>query len=212
MGREFLDLFETWSDSYDDTVIGNDIEYREVFKNYDNILDSVVTRSKGHVVEFGVGTGNLTEKLLNERHTVTGIEPSPAMRKKAVEKLQGKTDIIDGDFLDFRAPVLIDTIVSTYAFHHLTDDEKSKAIAHYGKLLKHGGKIVFADTMYQSKEAHQQAIAEAEDAGFHSLAKDLQTEYYTTIPFLQTVLEENGFKVNFDRCNNFVWIVEAEKI
>ncbi|AOH55802.1 SAM-dependent methyltransferase [Peribacillus muralis] len=212
MGREFLDLFEEWSKSYDDTVGGHDIEYQEVFKHYDKILDSVTKRAHGHVLEFGVGTGNLTERLLKEGLKVTGIEPSPAMREIAVGKLGNVTHIADGDFMDFPEPEQVDTIVSTYAFHHLTDEEKEKAIASYGKLQNTGGKIVFADTMYQSKEAHEQAISEATQAGFHNLAKDLQTEYYTTIPFLEKVLEAHGYTVNFERCNQFVWIMEAEKL
>ncbi|WP_350299537.1 class I SAM-dependent DNA methyltransferase [Peribacillus frigoritolerans] len=212
MGREFIDLFEEWSKSYDDTVSGHDIEYQEVFKHYDRILDSVTDRAHGHVLEFGVGTGNLTERLLMKGLKVSGIEPSPAMREIAVSKLRGKTEIADGDFIDFPKPEQVDSIVSTYAFHHLTDEEKEKAIANYGKLLNTGGKIVFADTMYQSREAHERAIQDARQAGFHNLANDLQTEYYTTIPFLEKALEANGYKVNFERCNQFVWIMEAEKL
>jgi putative AdoMet-dependent methyltransferase len=212
MGREFIDLFEEWSKSYDDTVSGDDIEYQEVFKHYDRILDSVTDRAHGHVLEFGVGTGNLTERLLRKGLKVSGIEPSPAMREIAVSKLRGKTEIADGDFIDFPKPEQVDSIVSTYAFHHLTDEEKEKAIANYGKLLNTGGKIVFADTMYQSREAHERAIQDARQAGFHNLANDLQTEYYTTIPFLEKALEANGYKVNFERCNQFVWIMEAEKL
>ncbi|GAB6256271.1 class I SAM-dependent methyltransferase [Peribacillus frigoritolerans] len=212
MGREFIDLFEEWSKSYDDSVSGHDIEYQEVFKHYDRILDSVTDRAHGHVLEFGVGTGNLTERLLRKGLKVSGIEPSPAMREIAVGKLRGKTEIADGDFIDFPKPEQVDSIVSTYAFHHLTDEEKEKAIANYGKLLNTGGKIVFADTMYQSREAHERAIQDARQAGFHNLANDLQTEYYTTIPFLEKALEANGYKVNFERCNQFVWIMEAEKL
>jgi putative AdoMet-dependent methyltransferase len=134
------------------------------------------------------------------------------MRKKALGKLNGQTAIVDGDFLDFPIDKKVDTFVSTYAFHHLTDEEKEKAIVNYSKFLHTGGKIVFADTMYPSKEAHQLAIQKAKDAGFLNLANDLSTEYYTTIPFLQKVFERNGFTVSFDRCNQFVWIVEAEKL
>jgi putative AdoMet-dependent methyltransferase len=212
MGREFVDLFEEWSKSYDQTVNGHDLEYSEVFKNYENILNSVVSRVQGHVVEFGVGTGNLTDRLLNAGLTVTGVEPSPAMRNKALEKLHGRTEIVDGDFLEFLTPEKVDSIVSTYAFHHLNNEEKAKAIADYSKLLKVGGKIVFADTMFQSKEGHQQAITDAKQLGDHNLANDLSTEYYTTTPFLEKVLEENGFTVTFDKCNQFVWIMDAEKI
>ena len=64
MGREFIELFEEWSEYYDDTVSGHDEEYREVFKDYEQILERVVGRAKGHVLEFGVGTGNLTVLLL----------------------------------------------------------------------------------------------------------------------------------------------------
>ena len=84
MGREFIELFEEWSKSYDDTVDGHNVEYREVFLNYERILDSVVSRVHGHTIEFGVGTGNLTERLLNAGLTVTAVEPSPAMREKAL--------------------------------------------------------------------------------------------------------------------------------
>ena len=61
MGREFIELFEDWADYYDDTVTGHDDEYREVFKGYEEILDRVVNISCGYVLEFGVGTGNLTD-------------------------------------------------------------------------------------------------------------------------------------------------------
>ena len=40
MGRGFIGLFEGWSATYDDTVLGNDLEYCEVFKEYQQILYS----------------------------------------------------------------------------------------------------------------------------------------------------------------------------
>ncbi|WP_153123200.1 class I SAM-dependent DNA methyltransferase [Peribacillus tepidiphilus] len=211
MGREFLDIFENWADSYDDTVVGHDLEYKEVFRGYEEILSEVADRSFGHVLEFGVGTGNLTKELLNRGLEVTGIEPSRPMREIAEKKLPKEVKLHDGDFLEFSVDKKIDTIVSTYAFHHLTDDEKEKAVKLYGNLLRQGGKIVFADTMYESKQAHLNAIEKAEREGFYNLAKDLQTEYYSTIPFLKEIFEKYGFTVTFSRCNDFVWILEATK-
>jgi putative AdoMet-dependent methyltransferase len=212
MGREFLELFEQWADYYDETVVGHDEEYKEVFLHYDRILEEVAKRSKGHVVEFGVGTGNLTSKLLEQGLAVTGIEPSQAMRSIANEKLGSRLQVIDGDFLSFPEAKKIDTFVSTYAFHHLTDKEKEQAIENYGNLLASGGKIVFADTMYESEEAYNRAISDALSNGFLNLATDLKTEYYTTIPVLRAMLEKQGFQVRFDKCNKFVWILEAEKM
>jgi len=211
MGREFLEIFEQWAVSYDDTVVGHDLEYKEVFSHYEQILDAVAARSIGHVVEFGVGTGNLTQKLLAVGLRVTGIEPSPSMRKIAEQKLAGNAVILDGDFLHFPEVKKIDTFVSSYAFHHLTDNEKAEAVAHYGKLLSKDGRIVFADTMYESEEDHYNAIVKAKNEGFHNLAKDLETEYYTTIPFLKSILEKNSFSATFTRINDFVWLMEGVK-
>lgn len=211
MGNEFVEIFEEWADSYDHTVAGQDLEYKDVFLHYEDILQEVAQRSIGNVLEFGVGTGNLTEKLLNNGLSVTGIEPSHAMRKIANEKLDNRVPIYDGDFLRFPSSISFDTVASTYAFHHLTDEEKASAIKCFGNRLSSGGKIVFADTMYVSMQTYGKAISDALQKGFHHLAKDLQREYYTTIPYLAEVLEKNNFEPSFKQCNDFVWIMEAVK-
>lgn len=212
MGREFVELFEDWSAYYDDTVEGQDPEYKEAFEGYHDILDKVADKSLHRVLEFGVGTGNLTAKLLKQGKTVYGIEPSEPMRKIALKKLGDRVQIQDGDFLHFPLPPEpVDTIVSTYAFHHLTDEEKAMAIASYARLLEKGGKIVFADTVFEHEDAHLNMIEEAMEKGFHTLAEDLRREYYTTIGALTSIFEENGFSVTFERQNKFVWLMEAVK-
>ncbi|PAM91521.1 SAM-dependent methyltransferase, partial [Flavobacterium sp. IR1] len=121
-----------------------------MFSNYELILESVAQASKGLVLEFGVGTGNLTEKLLERSLDVIGIEPSSAMRHLAQTKIANLL-IMDGDFLSYNLPVnQVDTIVSTYAFHHLTDQEKHQAIRQYKNILSSDGSIVFADTIFLS--------------------------------------------------------------
>lgn len=211
MGREFIDLFDQWAHSYDETVTGHDIEYKEVFQDYDKILEAVSNRVNNHVLEFGVGTGNLTQRLLNKGYTVTGIEPSSVMREKASNKLSGLT-ILDGDFLNFQVPELdIDGIVSTYAFHHLTDDEKQQAIEHYSHLLDQGGKVVFADTVFKDELAKLKMIEQAESQHFFNLAEDLRTEFYTTIPTLKRLFHEQQFDVTFIQYNDFVWVIDATK-
>ena len=211
MGREFLHVFEEWANTYDNTVVGNDLEYREVFRNYEGILQEVVNRTVGKVLEFGSGTGNLTEKLAEEGYHVIAVEPSKPMRELAENKKINAT-FVDGDFLAFPAIDQVDTIVSTYAFHHLTDEEKSVAIKGYGNLLPKGGKRVFADTMFENEEVYEQTIEEAVKIGHLKLAEDLRTEYYSTIPYFTHVFEENGFVITFKRCNTFVWIIEAIKL
>ena len=114
--EKFDQLFDQWAGTYDQTVSGHDEEYRAVFEDYYCILTSVAERTVGTVLEFGVGTGNLTEKLLARGHRVFGVEPSKEMRKKAKEKVPAIT-LFEGDFLHF--PTVdepVHTVTSTYAF------------------------------------------------------------------------------------------------
>ncbi|SFD10018.1 putative AdoMet-dependent methyltransferase [Bacillus sp. 491mf] len=211
MGTEFNELFDQWAHTYDSFVQGEDIQYKEVFAHYEEILEDVVNKSFGNVLEFGVGTGNLTNRLLTAGRAVHGIEPSKEMRTIAKQKLLKEVSITEGDFLNFVTPSHVDTIVSTYAFHHLVDEEKNVAIAKYGQLLNKGGKIVFADTIFVNQEAYDKTVEYAQQRGFHELANDLQTEYYTRIPVMQSIFENNGFHVTFTRMNHYVWVMEATK-
>ena len=211
MGREFVDLFDHWADSYDQAVTGKDLEYQEVFLNYEHILNEVADLVNGNVVEFGTGTGNLTQRLLEKGCSVAGVEPSAAMRKIASNKMPHLT-LLDGDFLNFQVFGTIDAFVSSYAFHHLEDSEKANAITKYSALLSTGGKVVFADTVFGSEDEKQTFIKEAKNKHFLSLAQDLETEYYTTIPILESMFQSNGFSVRFKQLNRFVWLIEAEKL
>jgi putative AdoMet-dependent methyltransferase len=209
MGREFVDIFEDWAEDYDHTVSGQDPEYKAVFQDYDNILEKVTKSSVGTILEFGVGTGNLMKKLLSNNHRVIGIEPSEAMREIAKEKLPDAI-ILDGDFLNFPKPTIeVNTIVSTYAFHHLTDAEKEIAIKNFAGLLPKGGRVVFADTMFTSTKAKQRKIQDAEKKGFHLLAEDLRREYYPTIETVEEIFVENNFIVSFQQMNEFAWLIIA---
>lgn len=210
--EQFNELFDQWAASYDDTVHGNDEEYRDVFKNYETILDAIVQRSHGFVVEFGVGTGNLTKKLIDNGLEVVGIEPSTNMRKIAQYKLPDAI-IQKGNFLSFPSQEKkIDSIVSSYAFHHLTDEEKEQAIRHYREILNNGGKIVFGDTIFENDAAREAIYLQAKNNNYHRLAEDLNTEFYTTIPQMKQILENNGFTSSFEQMNDFVWIMEARLV
>lgn len=211
MGREFIDLFDQWAATYDDTVRGSDEEYKEVFKNYSGILMAVSQKVSGNVLEFGVGTGNLTKFLQQTADHIYGIEPSPKMRKIAQLRFP-LIPILDGDFLNFPPlPGPIDSIVSTYAFHHVTDQEKGEAIQKYSSLLPRNGRIVFADTVFENEQSRSSLLKRAEQRGYHNLLHDLQIEHYTTIDVLNELFEKNSFRVTFTQENQFVWLMDAIK-
>ncbi|MGM9987811.1 MAG: class I SAM-dependent DNA methyltransferase [Bacillaceae bacterium] len=211
MGREFDELFNQWAPAYDDFVLGKDEQYKEVFENYGNILEEVANRSYGHVLEFGVGTGNLTKKLIQHGVSVTGIEPAKEMRKIATEKIGEKIRLQDGDFFHFPTDQQIDCIVSTYAFHHLTDMEKEEAVSMYTQLLPPRGKIIFADTMFETVDYYLQLKEEMKIKGYNELVDDLNREYYPLIGTMVSLVAKNGFSVFIKKMNRYVWLMEAVK-
>jgi putative AdoMet-dependent methyltransferase len=211
MGREFVDIFDGWIYSYDDSVAGKDPEYRDVFERYDAILQEVTSKAIGTVLEFGTGTGNLTAKLVDAGHQVIGIEPNPAMRQATIERFPSLV-IKDGDLLDFETDgILIDSIVSSYVFHHLTDEEKGTALSKYAQLLPKNGKVVFADTVFMTEETKLAQIEKERARNFHHVADDLEREYYTTLSVLMELFTEVGFEVTFKQLNDFVWLMDAIK-
>ena len=212
MGREFIPLFDDWAEFYEDTVSGLDIEYKEVFENYDKILETVAIKSNNTVLEFGLGTGNLTEKLISLGRVVYGVEPSKVMREKTKTRFKD-LHLYDGDFLNFpELPGKVDSIVSTYAFHHLTDEEKDTALKLYSTLMGDQGKIVFADTAFVNEEHREERHRIVKEQGFENLLADLKREYYTTLEILERLFEKNGFQVSFEKMNSYVWLMEAVKV
>lgn len=211
MGREFIPMFDEWAEFYDETVSGQDVEYKEVFEKYDEILELVAKKSKGTVLEFGVGTGNLTEKLIGLGREVYAVEPSKLMREKTKARFMN-LNLYDGDFIQFpNLPGKVDSIVSTYAFHHLTDDEKNSAIKLYSEMLEEGGKIVFADTAFLNEKERKERHRIVKEQGYENLLHDLQSEYYTTLDVLKKIFERNSFRVGFEKLNAYVWLMEASK-
>lgn len=210
MGREFVEIFDQWVHTYDQSVEGKDKEYEDVFKHYDGILRATADLAISPVVEFGVGTGNLTQKLLERGMHVTGIEPNAAMREATSQKLP-ELVLHDGDFLDFPLTGEVRTFTSSYAFHHLTDAEKAQAFKLYAEKLPAGGKVVFADTVFESSEIKQQTIEFEEARAYANLVEDLQREYYTTLPVLRELIENAGFTVEFTQLNSYVWLIDATK-
>ncbi|MGX7417280.1 class I SAM-dependent methyltransferase [Carnobacterium gallinarum] len=213
MGREFLEVFSDWAEEYDTFVQGQDPAYQPVFKDYSVILKTIVEKSGNSVIEFGIGTGNLTLLLLESGRKVFPIEPSPEMRQLASLKLPHSVTIYDGDLQHYPLPTEpVDTIVSSYVFHHLTDAEKLVALKDYATLLPKSGKLIFADTMFQTQESYDEKIQQAYTANFIDLAEDLEREYYPLITTMENSFKEAGFSAIFTPMNDYVWLVEATKL
>ena len=155
--------FDLWADGYDKSVQISDESDEYPFAGYKDVLNTVykVAREKiGTVLDIGFGTGVLTKKLYDDGYKVTGIDFSERMIDIAREKMP-EADLIKYDFTDGLPKILegisFDWIISTYAIHHLTDEQKKLFIYELMKHLNPGGAIVFGDIAFQTKEDLKQA-------------------------------------------------------
>ncbi|AMA71878.1 MULTISPECIES: class I SAM-dependent methyltransferase [Aneurinibacillus] len=212
---QFNHVFEQWADQYDKTVFEKKDEYAEVFQGYEQILRTVVEElnlpAGSRVLEIGVGTGNLTAHLLEKEWDVYGVDPSPDMRRIAARKLPHFT-VADGHFLSIPEEIgKVDGIVSTYAFHHLTDAQKARAIQELADRLTEKGMIVFADTAYADEEARDAIHERVRSQGALTLLNDLQTEYYPLLSTVKEAFEDVGLRFSARQLNRYVWLMIGKK-
>lgn len=207
-------LFDDWSDTYDKTVYTKNGEYEEVFKNYTEILNETVkhiSKCEGAtVLDIGAGTGNLTTVAARAGYNAIGIEPNSKMRNIAIDKYPS-IPFLSGTFLLLPIdPNSVDAIISSYAFHHLTDSEKKESIKLLKSKLKADGTIIIADTMYNSIKSKEAIIKDAYNKNLLLLAHNLETEFYTTHEVLTELFKSEGFAVSYQQMNDLVWILTAK--
>lgn len=204
-----MDVFEKWAERYDETVFNtvNDNEYEDVFDGYIAMLDGVVDLSEGCVLEIGAGTGNLTQRLIHKGLDVTAIDPSEDMRKIADQK-EG-LHVLDGHFLNVPVEQQFDTIVSTFAFHHLDHESKREALTYLKSFLNNTGQVILVDTLFESEGEKAGIIKTYRDKGYVNLVEDLETEYYPFKDELASIVDAVGGKVEFTRLNTFAWRVRV---
>lgn len=215
--EDFIREFDEWAPTYDSSVFERPSETDEVFEGYERVLAAVVDAAGGRVgdvvVDVGMGTGNLSELLLQRGYRVIGVDPSPEMRKLGGQKFP-TVPILPGHFL--AVPLgegLVAAAVSSYAFHHLTDAEKTDAALELLRVVRPGGSVVVADIAYATEAAREELFRQlADDEGKQNLATALQSEYYTTIEVLRDAFMTAG-AASFDatRLTRFVWLLTARR-
>ena len=183
--------FDGWARAYDEDV-KRDADVLKIYENYETVLQMVFEevenfqRKDGKILEIGVGTGNLAGKFLQNKYHIIGIDQSRQMLAVAKEKYP-KLHVRLGEFL--KIPYenqTFDVIVSTYAFHHLNEEEKRVAIAEMMRVLKKDGRIILGDLMFQNKAEEQKIRSTLSPEQI----KELNGEYYSYLHLLIKEVEQ----------------------
>ena len=150
--------FDLWADGYDLSVGLSDESNKYPFAGYKAVLGgifrTIAEKPNPTVLDLGFGTGILTAKLYGNGCKVYGQDFSARMIELASRKMPG-AHLYQGDFSKgLAAPLLqrkYDFIVSTYALHHLTDEQKVPFLAQLRKLLYPGGRILIGDVAFRNR-------------------------------------------------------------
>ncbi|WP_312700530.1 class I SAM-dependent methyltransferase [Sedimentibacter sp.] len=151
--------FDLWADGYDKSVNLSEENNEYPFAGYKDVLNYIYNKikesSNSNVLDIGFGTGILTTQLYNEGYKITGIDFSSNMIDIAKNKMPDAM-LINWDFSKGLPNEITgkkyDYIISTYAIHHLYDEEKVKFIKSLVNLLNVNGKILIGDVSFETRE------------------------------------------------------------
>ena len=207
--------FDTWAETYDKDVLDESRSYYFTFKDYHRVLDTIVEyadlpgKKYMRVLDIGIGTGNLAGKFLEAGLDITGIDPSREMMKICREK-HPEIPVIPGDFLNIPLPPQsIDLIVSSYAFHHLTPEEKAEAAYVMKRVLRPGGRIIIADLMFRNAAERKRIEDSLRRAGRDEIVEEYQEEYPGFFEDIVEAFDKAGFVTDGEQLTQSVWIIRA---
>jgi putative AdoMet-dependent methyltransferase len=113
------------------------------------------------LIDVGIGTGQLSEKLANEGCEIYGVDFSEKMINAAKDNIpSGQFDIVDvaKDHLGRFNNLKFDAVISSYWFHHLTNNEKFNFIRGIiNDNLRANGKIIIGDIGFETVKEFEKA-------------------------------------------------------
>ena len=145
-------LKHAWRDrvrSWDDQV-GSSQAFSQV---RDALLKVAQPRAEDEAVDLGAGTGFVTIPLADRVRSVIAVDLVGDMlevaRLEAERRGLNNVTTITEDLSRVElGPASLDLVVSSYALHHLTDEDKVHLVQRARSWLRPGGRIVIADMMF----------------------------------------------------------------
>jgi ubiquinone/menaquinone biosynthesis C-methylase UbiE len=124
-----------------------------------------------HVMDFGSGTGLLTQKIAPHVRKITTVDVSPAMNAQLKAKLEHfpcEVEMLECDLTCKEVDAVFDSIVSSMTIHHVED--VGALFEKFYRLLKNGGSIALADLETEDGSFHSD-----DDTGVFHLGFELET-------------------------------------
>ena len=179
--------FDLWADGYDRSVDISDEDNTYPFAGYKKVLARIYGAIRGgqgrRVLDIGFGTGVLACKLYENGYDITGVDFSERMIQIAQEKMPSAR-LIRHDFSCGLPAELInakfDSIICTYAIHHLEGAAKIPFLKELQTHLNPTGRIYIGDVAFATRaeltSCQESCGEEWDEDEFYIVADELQKE------------------------------------
>jgi putative AdoMet-dependent methyltransferase len=206
--------------NHDDEADGYDRSVEDVQDpirtGYDDVLRWVIQEgridSTSRVLELGSGTGNLSA-LIDICSELVCVDLSARMEAIARPKLTHLANrrFIKADILEVFSFEIgrFDAVISSYAVHHLTPDEKHRLFQCLTTVLLPGGRAVFGDLMLQKEEEQAIKIGKYLAKGDRSTAEAIGEEFFWLLDSAVSELAQLGFAVDTKRFSDLSYGLAA---
>ncbi|RAV12616.1 MerR family transcriptional regulator [Paenibacillus contaminans] len=164
-----------------------------------NRIGELVEPQQGETgLDIGTGTGNLAAKLAAAGAAMVGVDQSREMLKRCAAKVPGIETKI-GNFLALPCfDQQFDFVVSSFAYHHLTDEQKPLALEEMNRVLKPGGRLCIADWMADDEAQRSELLAILRTNGCAPGVQLAAEEFYALRPEMLAWLKRNCYTVAED--------------
>jgi putative AdoMet-dependent methyltransferase len=220
---ERVRLFDDWAAGYDESV-------RDCrgfpFEGYDEVLGTIArlaaARAGATVLDLGIGTGKLAERLVAVGAAVCGLDFSASMLAKARARLPNielaKADLLGGWPLEPNRR--FDRIVSSYVLHEFDLGSKVRLLARLTERhLAPGGWMVIGDTSFatvRDREAAHEEHRDRWDMEENAWKGGLwdEDEHYWAADESIRALAEQGLRVEYRQVSSCggVYVMEPREV
>ncbi|MCI3921262.1 MerR family transcriptional regulator [Paenibacillus sp. TRM 82003] len=219
--RKLKDVRANWRDHWDfdrqasvhDELVKNGETAFNRHPRYEETLSMIVqwvkARGGERGLDLGTGTGNLAGRFLAGGVEMAGVDQSREMLKRCNAKfprLETKLgNLLAVPYLDRS----FDFVVSSYALHHLTEEQKELALAEMRRVLKPHGRICIADLMFEGEEARRLYVDRLVAEGREDVAASIENEYFADRSKLLAWFDRNEYIVRTQPLTELLHIVYA---